>query len=389
MADTTVKFFHSGLPGHPVLSGQAGSFIALLDACLVSGFGLGTLDSLVVADNVATATRAAGHSFEPGSVVLISGATPAALNGEQKVLATTTNSYTFATSGIADQSASGTITHKLAAAGWSNSAVPGGTSTLKAYQPTDPAATACLLRVDDSAAQMMRLTGYETMTDVSTGTNPFPSSGQVNGGAYWVKSGTADATERQWALAADGRGFLFWVAYGPSNGQSVVQVFGDFASLKSPDAYACYLSGGVSTYHASLGSGYDFAYSHSGSNIYGGWTVRGVSGLGSSQPMSRGACAPLGGTGWHSGYTTPLLMAFPNPADNGLYLTPMCLGELAPTQVFRGTFPGFYCAPQSIGSAVFALRESVTGVTGLAGKTLKALPGNYGVSFVDVTGPWR
>lgn len=389
MADTTVKFFHSGMPGHPVLTGQPGSFIALLDACLVNGFGLGTLDSLVVTGNVATATRAAGHPFEVGSVVLIAGATPAALNGEQKVVSTTTNSYTFATSGIADQTATGSISHKLAPAGWSNSAMSGGTANVKAYKSTDVAATGCLLRVDDAGTQSMRLVGYETMSDVNTGTNPFPTSTQVSGGAYWAKSTTADATERQWALAADGRSFLFWVAYGNSNGQTVVQAFGDFLSLKSPDAYACYLSGALGAYHATTGSTYDFAYSNTGSNGYGGWAVRGVSGLGSSQPMARGGCTPLGSTGWHSGYNTTSLMAFPNPADNGLYVTPLILGELSPTQVYRGSFPGFFFAPQNIGSSVFALRESVTGVTGLTGKTLKALTGYSGVSFVDVTGPWR
>ena len=37
---TSVKYFHSELPGAPVLSGTAGSRIAVLDACLVNGWGL-------------------------------------------------------------------------------------------------------------------------------------------------------------------------------------------------------------------------------------------------------------------------------------------------------------------------------------------------------------
>ena len=36
MAYTGVKYFHSELPGAPVLSGTAGSLQAVLDACLVN-----------------------------------------------------------------------------------------------------------------------------------------------------------------------------------------------------------------------------------------------------------------------------------------------------------------------------------------------------------------
>lgn len=38
--DTSVKFYREDFPGAPVLNGVAGSLIALLDACLCTGFGL-------------------------------------------------------------------------------------------------------------------------------------------------------------------------------------------------------------------------------------------------------------------------------------------------------------------------------------------------------------
>ena len=40
VVDTSVKHFHSGRVGAPVLTGAEGSMIALLDACVVNGFGL-------------------------------------------------------------------------------------------------------------------------------------------------------------------------------------------------------------------------------------------------------------------------------------------------------------------------------------------------------------
>ena len=78
MADTSVKYFHSEMPGAPVMSGTAGSRIAVLDACLVDGWGLLTASSVVVAAGVATATFPTSHAFEPRTVALVAGAGAAA-----------------------------------------------------------------------------------------------------------------------------------------------------------------------------------------------------------------------------------------------------------------------------------------------------------------------
>src|ERR1700740_2942620 len=117
MADTSVKYFDSTMIGGPVLSGTVGSIIGILDACLVNGFGQVTLDSLVVSGGVATATRAAGHSHVKDGVAFIAGSSIALLNGEQKVTAVTATTFQFATT-AADGTATGTITSKVAPAGW-------------------------------------------------------------------------------------------------------------------------------------------------------------------------------------------------------------------------------------------------------------------------------
>ena len=65
-----------------------------------------------------TATVASTPSAVVGSVILVAGATPTSLNGEQRVTAITANSVSFATT-EANATATGTITLKVAPAGWS------------------------------------------------------------------------------------------------------------------------------------------------------------------------------------------------------------------------------------------------------------------------------
>ena len=85
--DTSVKHYRSDMPSAPVLNGVAGSKIAQLEACLCTGYGLKAATSLVVAGGIATLTFAGGASAAwPEAVILVAGASNAALNDEQKVL---------------------------------------------------------------------------------------------------------------------------------------------------------------------------------------------------------------------------------------------------------------------------------------------------------------
>lgn len=385
MPDTSVKYMHSAMAGAPTLNGTAGTLIAVLDACLVNGFGSGTVDSIVISGGIATVTRSAGHPFEVGSIALISGATVTggSINGEQRVLtAPSANVYTFDATGIPNQTATGTISHKVAPLGWAKTF--SGTN-LAAYKPSDVAATGCLLRVDDTGTQNARVVGYETMSDINTGTGPFPTTAQISGGAYWPKSTSADSTTRGWVLVGDGRYFM--LSASSIAGAAVFHsAFGDFLSNKSPDAYGCLLSASNASIPGNSTSTLSMSHA-SGNSVQGGlFVARGSSGLGSAQSMARAA-----NTFATSGYSggSGSWPAYPNPADNGLLLSQISLIEASPQFCLRGTIPGTYFAPQVIGTGVFANRESVVGVTGLSGRTLKALVDFSGVLLVDITGPWR
>ena len=117
--DTSVKWARSTMPGAPALTRAAGSLIALLDALLVNGWGQQTASSVVVAGGVATATFPTDHAAAKHAVVLVDGVTGAltALNGEQKVTAVAPNVIKWATA-AADGTATGTITVKMAPAGF-------------------------------------------------------------------------------------------------------------------------------------------------------------------------------------------------------------------------------------------------------------------------------
>lgn len=387
MADTSVKFFHSEMTGAPTLNGLAGSLINVLNACLINGFGLKNVDTCTVTGGVAKLNISTGHSAVVGSVILVAGATPAALNGEQRVTATTTTSISFATS-VTDQSATGTITVKQAPAAWVSPFV--GTN-LATYKSPDLAATGCVLRVDDTATRSSRVVGYETMTDINTGTGPFPTSAQRTGGSYWTKSSSADAVTRSWILVGDARSFIFIRTYSAGSMANEVTTFGDISTLKTPDPYACILTGMPSDQAAnSPTNNANLWLSEITKNEL--YMPRSYTGIGTAVQMSKSSPAfTMYNTSWISGNNalayTP---AYPNPVDGGVYFSPLYFLENSGTAL-RGICPGYYFIANNVTTNTFANKDQITGVVGMIGKTmlLHYANNNGGYAAVDITGPWR
>lgn len=391
---TSVKFFHSAMPNAPVLSGTAGSLIAVLDACLADGFGLKTADSIVVAGGVATATFSTGHSFEPDTIMLVAGATPSGLNGEKRVLTTSTNTVTFSAAGIPDLTATGTITAKLAPAGWAK--VFSATS-LAAYRSLDVESTRMFLRVDDSGTTNARVVGYENMTDVNTGVGAFPTSVQVAGGGWWPKANSANATARAWTLVADSKGFwlhLHTVSGASSGVSGIVWGFGDFASLKSGDSYACQLfceKSDIATTNSPSACAVE--HCHCAPVPESGYIPRSYTALGGSV-----ACATYVTSGWQTSagasgaVTNSTIPLYPNGPDNGLALSGKSVVE--PGVCLRGRTRGIYMVVQNCHER-FGWRDKIAGQGALLGRKLVAIkcgaPAgtvSAGVVFVDITGPW-
>lgn len=388
---TTVKHFHSAMSGAPTLNGAAGSLIAVLDACLVDGFGLKTADSVVVSGGIATATFSTGHSFGPDVIALVAGATPAGLNGEKRVLTTSTNTITFDATSIADGTATGTITIKLAPAGWEK---PFSGTNLAAYRSTDLTGTRMFLRVDDTGTTTARVVGYESMSDVNTGVRAFPLEAQQAGGGYIPKANAANATARAWTLIADSRGWWLHAhtaTYLPGISGSVWG-FGDYDSLKSGDPFACALQCSLTDTSGSGSVGMEAAEYNGNGSQAGPFTPRSFTGLGGSVQLGHGQESYATATGVSGVGSGTLVPIYPNGPNNGLFLSRKLLTERG--LALRGVSRGLLIAAQNC-HAQFNWRDKVPGQGQYAGRTLMAVKcggpagtSSAGVIFFDITGPW-
>lgn len=383
---TSVKVFASTDPGALVLSGTAGALSTLLKTYLVDGRGSGAVATLVVAAGIATATYAAGHPFAVGSVGLFAGATPVELNGEKRILSVSTTAVTFAAPGIADGAATGSITSKLASAGWQQVFSATNVTCLK---PTVVEATGCVLRIDDTGTTNARVRAYEAMTDAATGTGPTPLESQLAGGLYWPKSSSANATARPWIVIADERGF--YVAVGPNGtGRYTLTYSGDIASLKSGDAYGYLLTGNQSD-QTNASTAPDGCLGYSGRTTRNGaYVVRSHTAIGQSTSVQRLGAHHNGSTAdVYAGVAGYSLGSYPNGPNNGLMTGALELHALG----IRGTLPGLLHPVQDLGNA-FATGAIVDGTDDLAGRRLMAIltgppaGGALGTVFIDVTGPW-
>lgn len=107
------------------------------------------------------------------------------------------------------------------------------------------------LRVQDDGpgaggAKEARITGYETMSDVDTGTGPMPTAAQGVGGIAMVvarKSATADTTARAWICVADNRTLYFFAATGDTANAYIGFAYGEFYSFLAADGYRVHIIG--------------------------------------------------------------------------------------------------------------------------------------------------
>ncbi len=392
--DTSVKFMTENMPGAPALNGTAGTLISVLDALLVTGFGLRTATSVTVAGGVATVTLSS-DAKNPNllhSVILVDGvAAPMAdLNGEQRVTAATNTTLQFATA-VADGTATGTITIKSAPAGWEK--LYSGTNKA-VYRSTHVQSAKHCLRVDDTGTTAARVVGYETMSDVDSGVGPFPTAAQLSGGGYAHKSSSANTTAVGYAFAADQR-VVYWcpmpatVSGSADNYTSAnVRGFGDpIALAPGGDAWATLLSSGVSTF-----TDYSSLSGCEGETVGALVMARPLSSIGGAVIAS--AKPYVGSRAKRSGLDDQALGAAPSPVDGSLRLSRMYVGEGTGLQITpRAEVPGVWYLPYNNASSLLPRGTIVQGADGrkllaiVTGATLNAA--QRGAALIDITGPWR
>lgn len=335
----TVRVYRSTDFSAPQLSGQVGTLLAVLDACLVNGFGANTITSLTQSGGVATATTNVPHQFTGSPKVLVAGAASSDYNVETTITITGASSFTYPVNPAAPGTAGGSPTCKIAGSGWTK---PFADGTYVAAYKQPAGSNGFYLRVDDnSSATIARGQAYETMTNVSSGLTPFPTSGQLAGGVHIVKSDVASSATRPWMLVCNGPFFALFIAHDNNatwtNGNGTA--FGDIKTYKAggADPYGTVLIGNISATYTS--NALQQLSSSIGAATAGHWMARSYSGIGGSITVSKtsdyaksqnAAATGVGG------------IPYPSAIDGGLYVTPLWLSELTPTLAPRGELPGLW-----------------------------------------------
>ena len=210
LKDTKVRIFTSSQPGAPGVNLQnAGGLLELLDACLVGGYGLRALDAGAMTRDGAVVTVAmGGHNHFDHSVLLIAGAAEAEYNGVHRIQVDDNNHFSFELEAglIPATPATGTITAKIAPAGWTK---PFASTNKAVYRPADGARH--YLRVDDGwTALKAKVRAFRAMTDIDTGTGMYPDMLHApDRSSNWMKP------DGEWWVIADDKGMHLQVRSEP------------------------------------------------------------------------------------------------------------------------------------------------------------------------------
>lgn len=358
----------SDMLGAPNLTPTDGSLNALLLACLVNGFNTQSVVSASASSGVVTFNFASDPGFSTLDTVTIAGASNATVNGQFRVQSAASNQVLVAIPGVPDGAVGGTITLKFSPLGWTR---PYSGTGIGCYRQGGASVTKRFVRVYDNAVAANSYTsfmrGYESMTAVSTGTGPFPTTAQVTGNGSPVSS-PSDATGdlpaqqyRAWAVVGTPRFFAIYTEssramYGSSDTKNSLAaanplamanfMFGELANVTKPaDAFA----------HACLASTI--------SNLH---LPRAASGSGSA------VLANINGSGAVTGSHMSLGAVYPSQADSGIHFTgPVTISESTSPHTLRGTLPGAmtpFESPFGNSSSPPAFGLELTGVAGVTGR---------------------
>lgn len=307
----TVRIYRSTDAGAPVLTGQTGTLVAVLDACLVNGYG---------------AKAAAGW----------------------------TKAYAAANKAAYQQNA----------AGANNAAAP----MLLYVDDTGPGAGS------SREARVCGFETMSAITPVGTGQFPTAAQSIVGTGQLVVrKSNTADATVRQWTLVANGQSLYLFIESGDMTSPfgCMSFIFGDIKSYKAGDLYAVAIigrttenqSGNNSVFYEALwpcGGNVNFTLN---AKLWGHFMARSWTGLGGSIQVNKVIDMGRLGTALQGAWSTDSTpsavnngvnytfgrnnsgnpMATPNGPDGGMWFSPVYIGH---SYSFRGYLPGLWAPLQ-------------------------------------------
>lgn len=278
--------YKSSDPGSPSFYGTTGSYIALLDACLVNGYG-----------------------SKPGA-------------GWSKPFANTASYTQSFSQGIG---------------AWKQ---PSGSGFYLYVHDSAPNKTA--LHKEAWATGWENLQGPSSSVDNSNGSGsgqfPTPTQLLTTGHVVIRKSTTSDSSSlRQWIVAADSSSFYSFIATGDTAGMYYGFGFGDIYSFKGlADSYRCMIMGRNTENVATVATdGFDLLASPINAITAGNYIARSSTGLGTSSIFSKHGDAVKGHATIWSG-SIPM----PNLSDDALYTSPVWVVENGSN--IRGFLRGLY-----------------------------------------------
>lgn len=393
-----VKWYASQMQGAPSLGDtSAGALTALLKAVLVTGFGTLTINSLVwdATEGAAKATIAGGHAYLQDSVIEVSGASPAAYNGEHRAKKVSSTEVWFELDGgNPGSAASGAMSIKVAPLGWTLTH-ESGDGMVAIYRPANVSESGNVsLRIDNTAfsgwtgvtyrAYLAKVQLVEDVVDINTYT--------LIADYRWPA--TKRYSDGRWDLIGDGQLFYFLPAYAIPNFQTLL-MFGYIKSVRPGDRY-----------HAVLGT-YPTLSSDDSSRRWDQATTTNWGAVYNSllnfddsnhRAMARPYHQLFGAVSWwlkgvFSRFGTG--MTVPNGSDNGFYMNTDPIMVMETNNHLRGYLPGLVVP---YGNVSVWHRKNFANLPALPGKIVRFIQATYNengasaaptLAGFDLTGPWR
>ena len=420
-----VKNFRSDDTGLNKITATLGSLVGILDACLVTGFNLRTLDALTYdsATDLFAGTVNSGHGYRLNQIVLVSGASPSQFNCEIWITAITATTFTgkahVSDARPANAAASGSMTVKAAPQGSWSKPYASAEGTKAVFRMEAPESSKCCLRIDNSIACSASLgmyclvDGYEQVGGLDVGVNPFGYFAERNN--VWSIRSRTSYRDTPWMLFADSAAFYLNMKVIQSGSDTLDPIsdiasraywrayfFGDALKRTPGDVYSCLLASSASPLSSFISS-YDNgllggnSYLFNSANPTGGglsFARNAYGAVGKNQPYSTNQA-------WQGlNYSGRGPLTYPSPVDNALIVIPNGIHLMDSQSAIRGNLPGYWSSPQALadvlGPAVIyenfpgaELRKFISMYAQYYVGSTPADPNYCTTGFIDLTGPWR
>lgn len=402
MAEYKVKWFASEMQGAPSLGDTAdGALAALLKAVLVTGFGTLTINALSfdAAKGWAVATFSGGHAYQQDSVIQVDGVSPAAYNGEHRVMQVSTNQVWFEldNGNPGAPGAGAAMTMKVAPLGWTITH-ESGDGKVFIVRPTNVSESGNVsFRIDNTAFTgwsgtyggsthyLAKIAMVEDVVDINTYTTIYEHR--------WPA--TQRYASKVWDLIGDQQLF-YWLPAMCNYSYQVAYCAGYIRSIRPGDRYHAVICHYNSTDPASVNSHWANRDYVNPNNIGSTLTSFDQSG---TRAIARPYHQLFGSTSWwlkgiFGRFGTGLPV--PNGPDNGFYFSTDPCMLIENGNHLRGYMPGLIVP---YGDTTAWHRKNFGDMPALPGKKARFIRALYQANVInsdprslvgfDITGPWR